>query len=127
MTPSRTASATKQRCVSSFSKWRSSVNSKHKLNCQLEKQSYSDDVCIDFGVQTLSYSKKETMCLFDFVDGLKEREIFVRKRRVRLIWNESRCTEEKLRILTYHLSVMWPGQSSNYSCVMHVVCHMSCC
>ena len=76
----------------------------------------------------LSYSKKETICLFYFVVGLKEREIFVRKRRVRLIWNESRCTEEKLRILTYHLSVVWPGRSANYSCVMHVVCsQMSCC
>ena len=111
-----------------FQNGRSSVNSKHKLNCQLEKQSYrGDDVCIDFGVQMLSYSKKEIICLFDFVDGLKEGETFVRKRRVRLIWNESRCTDEKLRILTYHLSLVWPGQSSNYSCVMHVVCHMSWC
>ena len=79
-----------------------------KLNCQLGKQIYrGDDVCIDFGAQTLRYSKKE-ICFFDFAYGLKEREIFGRKRRVRLIWNESRRTEEKLR-MAYHLSVVWLG------------------
>ena len=107
MTEPRTTSVTKQRCFLFF---KMAIISKRKLNCQFEKQIYrDDDVCIDFGVQMWRYLKKERICLFDFADGLNEREIFVRKRRVRLIWNKSRYTEEKLRILAYHFfyGVAW--------------------
>ena len=51
-----------------------------QIDYQLQKQIYrGDDVCIDFGAQTLRQSKKGTTCVFFnyyFVHGLNEREMF---------------------------------------------------